>query len=518
MSHATRISSRRVGSPSITLFAMCLTAGMTFLEITATIGTLTAIGNDLHVLPSTLVWVASSYTLPVAALILSASTLGSLYGRKRLLVCGVVVLALGSLTVATAQDVSLLLTGQGIAGLGAALILPNSIALITVTFTDPHRRTEAIGLWAAASGIGLAAGPVIAGVLLEHYSWHSVFLTNVVLGAVALAVTLPWVVESRQPGQRLDPAGLVLGTLAVSCGVFGIIEGGSRGYGDPRVVVSFAVAAVAAAAFVGVELRARDPMVDVRLFRSRSFSVVMVVSAVGLFGFTGVTLLVVLFFQRVLGLTQLATGLRLLPEMLAFILASAVTAKLVRKIGFTIPMVAGLSLSAAASIVMLSADATTYHLSLELSLALFGAGLGFVVAASTAAALTSVAPVHAAMASGLVNTFRQVGAVMGTAVLGTILTSGATSRLPAALTTSGVTGPLQDDIVLAFSKGTLNPRSLPAPARTALQNALTSGVHAGLIVNAGLFAIAALMAAALVRHQHLGGRPVSAQAPPVRTP
>jgi DHA2 family multidrug resistance protein-like MFS transporter len=518
MSHPNRASARQSGHPGVTLFAMCLAAGMTFLEITATIGTLTAIGNDLKVPPSALVWVASAYTLPVAALILAASTLGSLHGRKRVLTCGIVVLAVGSLTVATAPSIGLVLAGQAVAGLGAALILPNSIALITVTFTAPRRRTEAIGLWAASSGIGLAAGPIIAGVLLEHYTWHAVFLTNVVLGAVALAVTLPSVAESRQPGQRLDPAGLVLGTLAVSGAVYGAIEGGARGYGDARVVAAFVVAAVAAAVFVAVERRVSHPMIDVGLFRSASFSAVMVVAAVALFGFTGVTLLIVLFFQRVLGLTQLSTGLRLLPEMVAFIVTSALTASLVRKVGFTKPLVVGLSLSAVASVVMVTADASSDYLVLGLALALFGAGLGFVVAASTAAALTSVGPAHAAMASGLVNTFRQVGAVMGTSVLGSILISRAASSLPDALTTRGVTGAQQRDIILAFSQGRLNPRALPVPARTALGDALTSGAHVGLVVNAGLFAAAAVLAAALIRHHDYADQPVTTQTQPVPSP
>jgi EmrB/QacA subfamily drug resistance transporter len=510
MSNAERTRSLHKGHPGVTLFAMCLTAGMTFLEVTASIGTLTALGNDLMVPPSALVWVVSAYTLPVAALILTASTLGSLFGRKRMLAVGVVVLAAGSLVVATAPTLAVVLAGQAVAGVGAALVLPNSVALITVTFTEPHERTRAIGLWAASSGVGLATGPVIAGVLLEHYDWHAVFLTNVVLGAVALVVTLPCVVESRQRGQRLDPAGLLLGTLTVSGVVYGAIEGGRRGYSAPVVVAAFVVAAVAAVLFVVVELRVPDPMIHVRLFGSASFSAVMAVAAVGLFGFTGVTLLVVLYFQRVMGLSQLSTGVRLLPEMVAFIAASTVTATLVRRVGFTTPLVVGLTFSAAASLAMLTAGPDSGYAALGLPLAVFGAGVGFVVAASTAAALTGVALAQAAMVSGLVNTFRQVGAVLGTAVLGTILTSGAASSLPHALSVRGVGGSPAGEVVEAFRQGTLHLLSAPVPVRDAVRDSLTSGVHTGLVVNAGLFFAAAVLAALAVRHPHTTNRAVTA--------
>ena len=515
MSNTERTGSPHKGHPGVTLFAMCLSAGMTFLEITASIGTLTALDNVLMVSPSALVWVVSAYTLPVAALILTASTLGSLFGRKRLLSLGVVVLAAGSLVVATAPSIALVLTGQAVAGVGAAMVLPNSVALITVTFTEPHQRTRAIGLWAASSGIGLATGPVIAGVLLEHYDWHAVFLTNVVLGAVALAVTLPSVLESRQPGQRLDLGGLLLGTLTVSGVVYGAIEGGHRGYGAPVVVAAFVVAAVAAVLFVVVELRVTDPMIHVRLFGSASFTAVMVVAAVGLFGFTGVTLLVVLYFQRVMGLSQLSTGVRLLPEMVAFIVTSAVTATLVRRVGFTTPLVAGLMLSGAASLAMLTARPDSSYVALGAALAVFGAGLGFVVAGSTAAALTSVAPTQAAMVSGLVNTFRQVGAVLGTSVLGTILTSGAASSRPHTLSVRGVTGEPARDVVHAFAQGTLRLPSAPVPVRAALRDSLTTGVHTGLVVGAGLFLATAVLAAVAVRHPHSTHLPRHPAAEPV---
>jgi EmrB/QacA subfamily drug resistance transporter len=485
----------------LTLLTMCLAAAMTFLEITATISSLTAIQADLGISTTDLVWVASAYTLPVASLVLTAGTLGGLYGRKRVLAIGVGVIMLGSLVVATAPTIGMVLLGQGIAGVGGALVLPNSVALLTITFTDPHQRTEAIGLWAASSGIGLAAGPVISGFVLAHYSWHHVFLTNVALGAVTLGLALRAVPESRHPGQRLDPAGLLVGSLAVCSLVFAAIEGGHRGYAHPVVVTALTTFVLATLVFVAVELRHTSPMLDLDLFRSRSFSAVMFVAAVALFGFTGVSLLFVLFFQRVQSLSALDTGLRLLPEMIAFVLASAVTGRLVRRVGFTPLLTLGLALAGTASLAMLSAGPRTGYLTLGTLLAAFGTGLGLVVASSTAAAMTSIGPAHASMASGALNTFRQVGAVLGTSVLGTILATRSAADLPVALSQHGVAAQEQPLLLAAAADGRLDPDTVTAGVHAALGQAFTTGLHAGLLVNGSLFLLAALVAACLIRHQ-----------------
>jgi predicted MFS family arabinose efflux permease len=220
----------------------------------------------------------------------------------------------------------------------------------------------------------------------------------------------------------------------------------------------------------------------------------------------------VLFFQRSQGLTQLETGLRLLPEMGAFVVASALTGRLVRRIRFTVPLAAGLAVAGLASVALLAAGATSRYVGLGLALGAFGAGLGFVVAASTAAAVTSVGPEHAPMASGLVNTFRQVGAVLGTAVLGTILTSRAAAALPGALAAHGVSGVEQRSVLAAFAQGSLRGQSVPVPVRAALGDALTSGLHAGLVVNAVVFLVAAVVSAVVVRHRNHTERPVTQEA------
>src|SRR4051812_6475137 len=281
----------------LTLLAMCLGTMMTFLLITAATSALGPISDDLRVAPSTLVWIASAYTLLVASLVLTAGTLGNLYGRKRMFAAGVVVMMAGGLVVALSGSTGPVIAGQLVSGVGGALILPNSLAILGATFADPHRRTEVITAWAASSGIGLAIGPILAGVLLDHYSWHAVFLSNVALGLATLAVTLPAVRESRAPAS-LDVRGAVLGTITIAALVFGLIQGGHDGYTSTSILAAWAVAVVGAFCFVIAERRTTNPMLDLSLFSSRSFSAVMAVAAVSLFGFTGIAILTVLYYEK----------------------------------------------------------------------------------------------------------------------------------------------------------------------------------------------------------------------------
>lgn len=234
----SRTAVESVGRRGLTVLAACVGVAVTFLQITASVSSLGAVQDALRVAPATLVWVPSAYTLAVTALVLSAGTLGTTLGSRRLFRWGALVLAVGAAVIASADSLPTVLAGQLIAGVGGALILPNSLALVAAAFPDPHRRTEMITLWAASSGIGLAVGPLVAGVLLRHVDWNYAFVPAVVLGLIAFALTFGGVPESAKSGARLDIPGLVLGTAAVSSVVYGLIEGGSSGYSASRVVTA----------------------------------------------------------------------------------------------------------------------------------------------------------------------------------------------------------------------------------------------------------------------------------------
>ena len=489
--HLTGPASART---ALTLVAMCLGAAMTFLEVTASISGLSAVQGALHVSAANAVWIPSAYTLLVASLILTAGTLGNRYGRKLMFGLGIVVLALGSVVVASSSGIALVIVGQAIAGVGGALILPNSVALLGVAYPDPHQRTEAITIWAASSGIGLAAGPLIAGGLLNHFSWHAVFLANPVLAVVALALTVAVVTESRPTAAaRLDLPGVLLGTLTIAGLVYGLIEGGHQGYGSAGVLGVFAVVVIAAVLFVVVELGSAAPMLDVRLFRSLSFSSVMVVAAVSLFGFTGVSLLEVLFFQRVQQLSALDVGWRLLALFVPYIVVAGLSGRLIRRVGFRLPLAGGLIAGGVAVLALVSQQPDTGFGGVWWLFALFGIASGFIVAPSTAAAMVSVGPAHAGMASGAVNTARQVGTVLGTSILGTILTSQIASHLPAELAQHGVPVAAREAVAAAVASGTSGTVALPAGAREAIGAAFASGVHVGLVLTGVVYLLAALL-------------------------
>ncbi|WP_446218610.1 MFS transporter [Micromonospora sp. IBHARD004] len=484
-----------------TLVAMCLGAAITFLQITATVSALTTIQRDLHVEPTTLIWIPSAYTLAVASLVLSAATLGNRFGRKRMFGAGVAAMIAGGAVLAQAGTPAWVIAGQLVAGIGGALILPNSLAILGATFTDPHRRTEVITAWSAASGIGLAVGPLIAGALLRQHHWHTVYLSTIVLGVVTLVVAAVAVAESRQGNGRLDLPGLLLATVTIAAFVYALIRSGRDGWTSPPVVTAWLGSAAALVGFVLVELRTAAPMLDVRLFRSASFSAVMVVAAVSLFGFTGVAILLVLFHERAQGLNPLDTGWRMLVPFGVYALAAFGAGRTIRRTGFKAPLTTGLLLGGLASLGLAAqGPATTFGQRWPL-LALFGAACGLVVAPATAAALASVAPAQAGMASGAVNAARQVGSVLGASLLGTLLTTRLLAELPERLAAHQVAEPARSAVQSAVAAGTSGTQPLPDPVRAALAEALTAGVQAGLRVNAIVFLAAAVLALALVRNR-----------------
>ncbi|KOG71230.1 MULTISPECIES: MFS transporter [Streptomyces] len=484
---------------AVTLTAMCLGAMTTFLLITASVSALSAIQDDLHVSPTALVWIPSAYTLLVACLVMSAGTVGNLYGRKRAFLTGAAIMIIGSLTVYTATSVTGVIAGQLVSGVGGALILPNSLAILGAAFPDPHRRTEVVTAWAASSGIGLAVGPLIAGGLLGHFHWHTVFLSTAVLAVVTMAVAA-FVAESRSPGGKLDVPGQVLAVLGIAALVYALIEGGQDGYTSPRILTAWFVAVAALTGFVLVERAGRTPMLDMTLFRSRSFSAVMFIAAVSLFGFTGVAILSVLFYERVQRLSALDVGWRLLAFFGVYVVVAYAAGRLIRRTGFKLPLTLGFLVGAAAAAGFLTVGPDTPYSQVWWLYVLFGAACGMVAAPSTAAALVSVSHERAGMASGAVNAFRQIGSVTGSSLLGALLANRLQAQLPARLDAHHVPRAAWPAVEHAVATGSAHGGTPPS-VTAAVGDAFTSGVHAGMAVVAVVFLCAALASALLVHNR-----------------
>jgi MFS family permease len=407
------------------LVVVCLGMSLTFLNITQTTSVLGPMQRGLQLSSAELVWVASVYTMVVASLVLSAGTLGDILGRRAVFAAGTVAMGVGSLVVFLAAGPAGVIAGQAIMGVGGAIILPNSLAIVTNAFTEPHERTTAVSVWVAISGVGLAIGPLISGLLLEAFSWRSVFLVTVVVAVVVLVLTPALVPDSRHPDRRFDVPGLVLAIAAIGALNYAVIDGGHYGFTDADVVVAFAVAGITAAAFVLVESRSRTPMLHLPLFRIPSFSTANVVGFVGQYAFVGIALAQVLYFEQVRHDSILMLGLHLLPLMIGYVVVSSVAARIVRRLGFKVTIAGGLALAAAAMLLMMGQQPATSYPQIAVLLAAAGVGAGLLLPPSTATAVVSVPHQEGGMASATVNMFRQVGGALGASITGTILTSGA---------------------------------------------------------------------------------------------
>jgi EmrB/QacA subfamily drug resistance transporter len=504
MAFASQVDVRPAHAPSNTrrwgaLVVLCLGVMMAFVNVSSTISALSPIQDDQHVSASTLVWVSSAFNLAVVSLVLSAGTLGELIGRRRVFLAGLLLFTLGSGLAFLAGNAGLLIAAQALMGVGGAAVLPSSLAIVSHTFTGAHERTSAISIWASCAGVGLAIGPVTAGVLLDQVSWHAVFLTNVVIGLVALVLTPVLVTESRHPTRRFDPAGVVLGTLAVGSATYAIIEGGATGYGRPLIIAAYVVFAVSVTAFVRVELRHHDPMLDLRLFKSASFATVMSIGAVTMFGFVGIALLTVLYLERIAHANALQTGVRMLPMFVAYVVVSAFAARLVRRFGTAATLTAGLLLMGAGALALLMVGPVSGYGAMWPGLLVAGLGSALLVAPSTAAAVNSVPALQAGMAAASVNMFRQLGGVLGPSILGTLVTTRFPEHLRDRLTSAGLPAGAVERIVAGVAHGDTGP--VPKTVSVAVPQAFTEAVHLGWLVAGVVLLVTAVPAALLVRRR-----------------
>ncbi|MGD8166468.1 MFS transporter [Herbiconiux sp. P16] len=467
------------------LLAICFGIMTVFFNITATFTDLIPLQTALQISSPELIWVTSAYSLVIASLVLTGGTVGDLIGRRRLFLLGLLVLVGANLIIVFSASAVGAIAGQAIMGLGAAMMLPTSLAIVSHTFDDARERTQAIGLWAASSGVGMALGPLVAGAVLQTAGWNTVYIVPAVAAALVVVPARLFVTESRHPGRRLDIPGVVLATLAILALVFAVIDGGHNGFGSPRIVGSFIIAGLAVVAFIIVELRASSPMMDLRLFRSSSYASIMVIGVGSLFAFNALGLLLLFLFQRGQQLSPADAGWRLLPLFLAFIVASAAGPRLVHAIGVKLTITTGLLLLAAGSAVMLAIETATSYAAIWPILLVLGAGLGLLLAPTTAAAMQSVRREHAGMASASVNMFRQIGGVLGASIIGTILTSSFASELPRELSRRAVPDPVVDAVVAAVASGSsAQPPAGPvgAAVASAISDSLTTAIHNGFVV------------------------------------
>ncbi|MDL4774797.1 DHA2 family efflux MFS transporter permease subunit [Actinomadura xylanilytica] len=400
----------------------CLGQFMVLLDNTIVGAALPDMQQRLDTQLSGLQWIVDAYVLLVAMLLLSGGVFADRFGRKRVFLAGVAVFTLASVLCAVAPSIGWLITGRLVQGIGAAALSPASLALLAAAYPVPQERVKAIGLWAGLSGIGLAAGPVAGGVLVDAFGWPAIFLVNVPIGAVLLLAGLRVLGESRNPSApAIDIPGTVLSALGVGALTYGLIEGGSRGWTSPLILGAFAAAVVILALFVVVEGRGATPMLPLRLFRQQLFTVSNTAMVVVGFALMGSSFFFSQFFVNVQGSSILRAGLQTLPTTLAMVVVSPFASRLAARYGFRIVVTVGLVLAGAGLVALGQVHADTGYGNVWWRLAIVGVGFALTMSPLTGATIQAVSPQEGGLASGVSSTTRQIGAVLGVAVLGAIV-------------------------------------------------------------------------------------------------
>ena len=441
-----------------TLVAVCLGTFMLLLDVTIVIVALPDIQTSLGASFSEVQWTIDAYSLSLAVLLLPSGSLADLFGRRRLFVTGLVLFTAGSLLCGLAQSPTMLIASRAGQGVGGAIMFATSLALLAQTFHGRDRGT-AFGVWGAVTGVSVALGPVLGGLLTTGLSWRWIFLVNLPVGVAAIAITLRHVAEVRpQQARRLDPAGFAVFTVGLLSLVYGLIRASEHGWTSGVVIGCFAVALVLLASFPFVERVVRQPMFDLSLFRKPTF----VGGLIAAFGMNGslfaMFLFLVVYLQDVLHLSALQTGLRLLVVTGATLLAAIPAGRLSAHVPVRLLIGPGLLLVGAGLLLMRGIDPTSEWTHLIPGFVVAGIGAGLVNPPLASTAIGVVRPQVAGMASGINSTFRQIGIATSVAALGSILATreaGTTGPAHAAAFISGLDELLLIAAFIAIAAGTL---------------------------------------------------------------
>lgn len=415
-----------------TLAAVSFGLFMIMLDNTIVNVALPTIERSLHLKISELEWVVTGYALTFGALMLTGGKLADLLGRRAVFVGGLVIFTLSSLACGLAGSASVLIAARVVQGIGAALMNPSTLSIITVTF-PPKQRGTAIGIWAGISALALAIGPLTGGLIVERINWNWIFYINVPIGVLAILAAFAFIPESRDTSaeQKPDVAGQITSALGLFALSYALIEANNYGWTSGRILGSFALAVVSLAAFVVLEMRQRLPMLDLSLFRNRGFAGAnTVMGFVGLAMF-GIFFYVSLYIQQVLGFSPIQAGAAFLPWTVLIILIAPVAGKLSDRLGPRRFVTTGMAIVAASMVVFSRFGVGASYWDLLPGMILGGLGMSIAMAPTTAAAMHSVRPEKAGVGSAVLNSMRQVGGSLGIAIMGAIVASGLSSGLAA---------------------------------------------------------------------------------------
>ncbi|MGA2321610.1 MAG: DHA2 family efflux MFS transporter permease subunit [Solirubrobacteraceae bacterium] len=485
------------------LAVLCVPLLIVSLDSTVLNVVLPTLVRKLHATTSELQWIVDAYVLVFGGLMLVAGSLADRVGRKRTFLAGLLAFAAGSTCAAFSGTVGLLIAARASMGIGAALIMPSTLSIITTTFTDRGDRQRALGFWSATSGAGVALGPIVGGLLLAHFWWGSVFLINVPVALLGVLCAVPLVPDSRDPeAKRLDSGGSLLSITGLGLLLWAVIEAPVHGWSSALVLGAGAGGLAVLVGFVAWERSSSHPMLNLRFFAARRFSAAIVCNGLLAFGLYGALFVLTQLLQFQLGYTPLQAGLRVLPAAGAIAVVAPLSTALVRRVGAKLTVTAGLLVAAAGLWQISGASVTTTYAGAVAGMVMLGVGAGLVIPSATGSVMGSLPTAHTGVGSATNGSSMQVGGALGVAVIGSLLSTRYQHRITGALAPYHVPHAVQETIrgslgsalQVARQVGGLTGQLLAQFARSAFISGMDLGLFAAaIVVLAGaLFALLAL--------------------------
>jgi len=403
------------------LATCCLALFVVGLDNTIVNVALPSLGAELDAPLSGLQWTVDAYLVVLAALLILSGSMGDRFGRRRVFQTGLVLFTIGSLLCSLAPSSGWLIAFRMLQAIGGSMLTPVAMSIITNTFTDTRERAQAIGVWGAVSGISMALGPLVGGLLVDTVGWRSIFWINVPVGIAAAVLTTLIVPESKAAvARRFDPVGQVLVVLTLAAATYGLIEGPAKGWGSPEIVGLLGLAVVALGALIAYEPHREQPLIDVRLFRSVPFAGASATAVLHFAALAALLFLNTLYLQQNRGYSALAAGALTLPLAVAAVVCSPLSGRLVGRIGPRVPLILAGSAVAVSALVLSFLSGSTPLAVLGVAYAVFGIGHGLVNTPITNTAVSSMPKAQAGVASATTSAARQIGQVLGVAVAGTL--------------------------------------------------------------------------------------------------
>jgi MFS transporter, DHA2 family, multidrug resistance protein len=469
------------------LAVLCLSLLVIGLDNTVLNVALPELVRTLNASTSQLQWIVAGYILVFAGLLLTSGSIGDRFGRKGCLSLGLGIFCAGSLSSAFASSATVLIFTRAFMGIGASLIMPATLSLLTNIFRDPKERGRAIGVWAAVAGGGSAIGPLLGGLLLQHFWWGSVFLINVPVTITALVAGRFLLPSSKDPdAAKLDIVGASLSVAGLVAVLWGIIEAPAKGWTSGTALSAFVVGIVVLVAFVLWELRSDHPMLDVRFFEDRRFTAANAAITLVFFAMFGSMFLITQYLQTVLGYTALQAGVRMLPMASVMLVVAPLSPRIVEHIGTKVVVGAGLVLAAIGLMFASQVPEAHGYPHLLLSMFLLAGGMGLVMAPATESIMGSLPPAKAGVGSAMNDTTRQMGGALGVAIIGSILATsyrpGVASKLSSLGAPSDVIAAAKDSVGGAVQAAAKLPASLRQAVVHAARHEFVNGFAVALMV------------------------------------